>query len=617
MWLKFFGVLFSCWWCTQAAPKRCRDEEPEKRLWYQVPKPKSRNQIEAEEELGQALRELFEKNKISDQESMKIMQKARRCGLVFANPAKDASSLGKADSSKPAKARDTNAARSVKRFLKKNKRWGPFYWAKNPTWMPKTKKIKVVWLPFLLPHEWLSNYMWQPGALSDAMPAAGTFKSQKLAEMCQAWGNPEGSMVPVGLHGDGVPIQGRMNQSTLDFFTLNLPCSDTFQSQRVPICCLETKYNAGEQTCQAICEVIAWSLKKLGEGKYPTERHGGQPFSSTTDKERQKMSGKEMPAKAALIEMRSDWDWNVKWYGAATHNTKVSCCWLCSAKPDTWKALSSQERKDMSLTKAAWFEILAQRGKKINPLFHLPGVTNWTLFPDWMHVCDEGCAALAAGQTLWEILPQYPASNKDERAKLLWEHIQQIYEASKWPGNKRLPKLSLKDFKKDGKAPELDVKAAQCRHFIPVLESLTRENGFHIGTKRQIAIHNVAKYCGKMYAALEKGDKAGIASNGFKFVSQYMALEEFAISKNPDDTHTWRVRPKFHLLQHILDQACKGLHPKDVWNYKDETFAYTMQQLWQRRGGLPTGPRHESEKLLLRWSNCTDSWSLQKAKSSL
>ena len=200
--------------------------------------------------------------------------------------------------------------------------------------------------------------------------------------------------------------------------------------------------------------------------------------------------------------MRSDWDWNVEWYGAATHNTKVSCCWLCSAKPDTWKTLNSQEIKDMSLTKAAWFETLAQRDKKTNPLFHLPGVTNWTLFPDCMHVCDEGCAALAAGQILWEILPQYPASNKEERAKLLWEHIQQIYKDSKWPGDKRWPKLSVKDFKKDGKAHELDVKAAQCRHFIPLLETLTRENGFHSGSKRRIAIHNVAKYCGRMYDAL-------------------------------------------------------------------------------------------------------------------
>ena len=93
-------------------------------------------------------------------------------------------------------------------------------------------------------------------------------------------------------------------------------------------------------------------------------------------------------------------------------------------------------------------------------------------------------------------------------------------------------------FKKDGKAPELDVKAAQCRHFIPLLETLTRENGFQSGSKRQIAIHNVAKYCGRMFDSLEKADKAGIASNGFKFISQSMALEEYAISKDPDDTHT-------------------------------------------------------------------------------
>ena len=50
--------------------------------------------------------------------------------------------------------------------------------------------------------------------------------------------------------------------------------------------------------------------------------------------------------------------------------------------------------------------------------------------------------------------------------------------------------------------------------------------------------------------------------NGYKFVSQYLALEEHAVTWDPDDTTTWRARPKFHLLQHILDEVCKGLHPK-------------------------------------------------------
>ena len=49
-----------------------------------------------------------------------------------------------------------------------------------------------------------------------------------------------------------------------------------------------------------------------------------------------------------------------------------------------------------------------------------------------------------------------------------------------------------------------------------------------------------------------------------------------------------------------FDKAREGCHPKDVWNYRDETCAYAWQQLWFRRGGLPSGPGIESEKLLTR-----------------
>ena len=142
-----------------------------------------------------------------------------------------------------------------------------------------------------------------------------------------------------------------------------------------------------------------------------------------------------MPAKATLIEVRSDWDWNMKWYGAPATNQTSG--WLCAAKPGTWKALSKQERKDMSLTKAEWFENLASKNKTPNPIFHLPGVTNWTILPDWMHVADEGCGALAAGQILWEILSGYDHTNQECRVACLWEHINKIYEASNWPGEKK------------------------------------------------------------------------------------------------------------------------------------------------------------------------------------
>ena len=170
---------------------------------------------------------------------------------------------------------------------------------------------------------------------------------------------------------------------------------------------------------------------------------------------------------------------------------------------------------------------------------------------------------------------------------------------------KNHPNSVWKISKKLGKAAELDVKAAQCRRFVPILPILTKDHNFHQGTRRQQAIHNVANYCAKMYLALENGQHQAIASNGYKFVSQYLALESHAVSKDADDTKTWRARPKLHLLQHILDEACKGLHPKDVWNYRDETFAGAVQKLCFRRAGPTPGPSNEAEKLLLRWSNWT------------
>eukprot|EP00435_Cladocopium_sp_Y103_P012687 s119_g3.t1 len=128
--------------------------------------------------------------------------------------------------------RDKNAARSLDRFLRKKHNWTDLYWTKVPMKSPAKKRhdVQSHWMPFLLPHDWLPTYLLQAGAWEEAMPEKGTFLDRELAQTCQDWGNPEGSMLPLGLHGDGVPAQGRMNQSTLDFWTVNLPCSPKFQN---------------------------------------------------------------------------------------------------------------------------------------------------------------------------------------------------------------------------------------------------------------------------------------------------------------------------------------------------------------------------------------------------
>eukprot|EP00434_Breviolum_minutum_P035293 symbB.v1.2.031233.t1/scaffold3530.1/size57246/2 len=277
--------------------------------------------------------------------------------------------------------------------------------------------------------------------------------------------------------------------------------------------------------------------------------------------------------------------------------------------------MSKKEREEAAWTEESWQENVLARERTINPLFHLPGISvQHTLKPDWMHVVDEGCAALAAGQILWSVLDEYPASTQEGRAELLWKHIQELYKASDWPKAKQLPKLTLKDFKKPKQAPELDVKAAQTRHFAPMLEKLTQSHGYHEKSLKHKAIHNVAKYCGRMYKSLEAGSPEFVAKHGYKFITQYLALEEAIQEERPDDIQIWRARPKFHLLQHILDKACKGFNPKDSWNYRDETFAYEVQSLWFKGAGKATSPGMRAFEFFLKWMNATPFLSLYEAR---
>ena len=189
---------------------------------------------------------------------------------------------------------------------------------KNPA--KKANDLEERWLPFLLPHEWLSDYLLQCGAWDEAMPEEGTFMANRLPQACQCHKEPLGGMLPLGLHGDGVPVQGRMNQSSLDFWSVNLVASQKFGHIRIPICCLDARMICWT-TIEKICQVLLWTFQCLAEGKFPTGRHDGSAWLKS-DKNRKTNSGRVMPGKAAIIQIRSAWDWNCRYFHAGQWNEK-------------------------------------------------------------------------------------------------------------------------------------------------------------------------------------------------------------------------------------------------------------------------------------------------------
>ena len=110
---------------------------------------------------------------------------------------------------------------------------------------------------------------------------------------------------------------------------------------------------------------MLWNFHCLAEGKFPRARHE--------------------PGKAALVQTRSDWDWNCKYFHAPQWNEKKGMCWLCKAKPQNWREMTTcpaWERQEQSLDKAEYLHFLADREKEANPLFILPSVSNDTMVPD-------------------------------------------------------------------------------------------------------------------------------------------------------------------------------------------------------------------------------------------
>ena len=565
-----------------------------------------RLRCEADAELGENLHDLYTGNLISARKAQNLLVNSSRAGLKFQHAFRCAAKCTTTghDKNKAVKKtawkslQKTNAARSLLRWMKKKSQWPKFYWCKVPLWDRKKKKTSQQWLPFLLPHEWLSDYLILKENFFEGLPDAGTFMHRQLARACEAWESSPWSMFPLGLHGDGVPIQGRMNQDTCDFLSINMPCSEMHCKMRVPFTCIEKRFNAGDATVEAIWSVLTWSLKILGEGLHPVRRHNGKRWLSS-EKERAARGGKRLPAKACVIQIRADWDWFQHWMGAPQWNQLSGMCWLCKCKPDQWREMTQLERASQSLSKAEWIEFVQAREKLLCPLFSLPNISNHIMNPDWMHVMDEGFAPLVCGQVLWDLLPCYVGRSADQRVAKLWQEIQSLYKAKQIPGAERLQKLTTKDIKKPKKVPELACKAAECRHFAPLLQHLTRANKYDQGTLHQKAVHALAKHMETIYDSLEKGNLEKLAKAGYKALDQYAALEQEALMLEPEMAILWHSKPKQHLFGHICDLCLQGWNPKDAWNYRDETFAGAVQKLYVRRGGHD---RPNAENVLVRWS---------------
>ena len=56
-----------------------------------------------------------------------------------------------------------------------------------------------------------------------------------------------------------------------------------------------------------------------------------------------------------------------------------------------------------------------------------------------------------------------------------------------------------------------------------------------------------------------------------------------------EGTNTWRIKPKLHMVQEMLEFQSKELgNPRGFWEYLDEDFVGSIAKLAMRKGGANT-----------------------------
>ena len=153
-----------------------------------------------------------------------------------------------------------NSKRNLLNKVLKDNEWPGLYWAEIPMKDLKTSGVKKVWMPFLLPHEWVPKYCAQPGALADLLQFEDEELEARLLKLAKQLSAP--ALVALGMHGDGVPIGGNMSPDSLDVFNLTLITSSKHSGLRVPFACMQLKHTLAQETFDAVVQILCWSLRQ-------------------------------------------------------------------------------------------------------------------------------------------------------------------------------------------------------------------------------------------------------------------------------------------------------------------------------------------------------------------
>jgi hypothetical protein len=183
----------------------------------------------------------------------------------------------------------------------------------------------------VLPHEMIAH-IYRRGKQEEFLAPAEAPAYWRHVRDRTAWGGQhwaDSDTIPLGLHGDEVRFTTQ-GQKLLGI-TYNAILADRDHGnieQRFLFFAMMASEIIRFETLAPVWRVLNWSLECLQTGTHPTTDHEGRPFKSAVRRER---AGAPIGARAALVELRGDWQWHWFHFGLSAFWQATRVCIYCQA----------------------------------------------------------------------------------------------------------------------------------------------------------------------------------------------------------------------------------------------------------------------------------------------
>jgi hypothetical protein len=448
--------------------------------------------------------------------------------------------------------------------------------------------------PALLPHEML-GYLVDPGNctiqdMADMDSRTDITIKRRKASFCTAHGLRPSTCIPLGFHGDGVPMQkGTHNQQTTEVYSWNLLCDK--DGKRYLYTNIHKKFMCdcgcrGRCTLDPLLEVFAWSMQVLLGGRHPSVSHDGTKL----DAARSAKCNTPLGFTGGLMQARGDWQFYNAVFSFPAWNSG-QMCWKCRASQEGrnayWKCGPTAAWRSTRYTRGEFLDNLIAEGVTINPLFTCPGFSIDDVCIGRLHAMDLGVSQEVLGNIFWEavLYLRMPGRSQKARVQSLWVRIKAYYAATK--PTSQLQKLTKTMVKQDKKPPRLKGKGAETRHLVGLGVQLAQQLQDMYGTEHTHWVLDMVTCLNKLYDMMDKDyDHAEAKRLSIKVCVLYTKLHHEAAR---DNINAWHIKPKIHMMQELLEYQSEELgNPRGFWEYKDEDFVGVIATLALRRGGPNT-----------------------------